>query len=529
MDKQQGQKIAAAGATLTIAETALFAMHTSGVGALVGLAAAGVVWWITDEIQQSHEDEENTLPATPVQKSSEAKPGKASLAYRLFNGKSVRGEDGQTALTSPNGLPRRSPPFAQMKHLIPKGVDVLGFDGRRFICADPFNQSVNMAAIGLPRSGKTTFLTFQVAQAVMRGAEVRGWDIHGDVAKSLGELFHIIEDVDEILKDAKGLRKELDRRRALRRRATKQNHDKAAQKEWAETRELCLIVDEFMALMTRLKVDKSKRERQELVSTILLLIAEGAKYKVRLVLAGQTMPASLFGDDGSSARDIISTKYVFLSRDDQARMFGLDPKGIENLLPLLSANSKGYAVLAGGPLLQSILISIPNTTVEDIKLLLKEYGYFEQREAEKSAGANDITQEDVELIAGLYEAGWTLKEIALASSGWDLRTFKRACDLAGIEITPPQQSQQSEDTEPQAALKLMPKPKTGPRKATLPDAIAVWDAIKEPIGRPRLQKELQNRGFECSDDLAKILLGQIKDSLEEQAAAGGVAVGGGDE
>ncbi len=52
------------------------------------------------------------------------------------------------------------------------------------------------------------------------------------------------------------------------------------------------------------------------------------------------------------------------------------------------------------------------------------------------------------------------------------------------------------------------------RRATLADAIEVWNASDVEIGRPRLREELQRKGLECSDDLAKQLLKVIKQRLE---------------
>lgn len=271
-------------------------------------------------------------------------------------------------------LPRRSPTFAQMKHLFRQGQDILGYDGDEFIFADSLSQSVNMGVIGLPRSGKTVCLTFHVAQAVARNAIVRGWDLHGDVTKDLGGLFHILDDVDEIVNDCQWLDKEIKRRSALRKRALA--GDIQVKREWTNTRELFFVIDEFLALMTRLKLRKPDREL--VANTVLLLIAEGAKFKMRILIAGQTMPAALFGDGGSSARDILSTRYAFRSRDDQARRFGIESLAIETLLSSIASGDdecKGYAILDGGPLLHAKLVSIPFTTVDDIRRLIEETGY----------------------------------------------------------------------------------------------------------------------------------------------------------
>lgn len=287
-------------------------------------------------------------------------------------------------------LPRRSPTFAEMRHLIVPGRDILGYDGEQFITADSLTQSVNMAAIGLPRSGKTTLLTFHVAQAVLRNAIVRGWDLHGDVVADLGDVFHILDDVEDILTDCAGLDREIKRRASLRKRALA--GDRTAKQQWTQTRELFYIVDEFLALMTRLKTRKADREM--VANMVLLLIAEGAKFKMRTILAGQTMPAALFGEGGSSARDIISTKYAFQSRDDQARRFGIESAAIENLLPLITGDDyKGYTILDGASLLKAKLVSIPWTTVEDIHELIAEQGYVAQDE--------DTEDEEDELFADL--------------------------------------------------------------------------------------------------------------------------------
>lgn len=54
------------------------------------------------------------------------------------------------------------------------------------------------------------------------------------------------------------------------------------------------------------------------------------------------------------------------------------------------------------------------------------------------------------------------------------------------------------------------------RKATLSDAIEVWNECGDGnMGRPRLRDELIARGLECSDDLAKTLIKNVKARLEK--------------
>jgi hypothetical protein len=73
-----------------------------------------------------------------------------------------------------------------------------------------------------------------------------------------------------------------------------------------------------------------------------------------------------------------------------------------------------------------------------------------------------------------------------------------------------------EDTVTQDRMEDIPMiNKTQNRRATLTDAIEVWNSCDGPIGRPRLRKELQAKGLECSDDLAGKLLAGIKERIED--------------
>jgi hypothetical protein len=364
-----------------------------------------------------------------------------------------------------------------MAHLIEAGRDILGYDGRQFIAADSLKQSVNIGLIGIPHSGKTSCLTFHVAQAVMRGSIVRGWDLHGDVAADLGDVFHILEEVPEILQDCTWIQAERDRRIALRKQA--RAGDRRAARQWEQTREIFYIVDEFNALMLRLRSNKAEREL--VTDTLLSLIGEGRKFKMRVVLTGQSMPASLFGEGASGTRDNLSTRYAFRVGPRQAQMLGIEPAAIETLLPLISGEkSPGYAILDGGPLLHAIIVSIPYTTVEDIRALLEECDYdaggnAEMGETEGNAGNSTetplyiisrkpetplsgakkavfsggnaetepedqppagVTWDQIDQIEQAYKAGWKAKDIAelVHLGGRKYDRFKAACEYLGIDF-----------------------------------------------------------------------------------------------
>jgi hypothetical protein len=93
------------------------------------------------------------------------------------------------------------------------------------------------------------------------------------------------------------------------------------------------------------------------------------------------------------------------------------------------------------------------------------------------------------------------------------------------ELTAQQQQQRARITGPLNKVPPQIVPSKKPtRRATLTDAIEVWNEAAEQgheIGRPRLREELQARGLECSDDLAKNLLKAIKRQLESNGVGGG--------
>lgn len=538
MDEKR-QKLVAAGATVLAAEPLAWFAHFGGTGVIAGLAAGAIAYLVADEIHQAKQgtggDDTPPAPVMPREKKP-ASPGRHSLAYRLINGKSVRGDEeveaegGQQA--SPSGLPRRSPTFAEMKHLIKPGRDILGFDGQKFVSGVSFSQVVNIVIIGMPRHGKTTCLRFHMAQGLVHNAIIRGWDIQGDVAGEFGDYLCIAETVPDILADCEWVEQELERRADLYKRCRR--HDPQAEQEWSQMRQLLYIIDEFL-LLTTVHL-RTKAQRDTVTNTLLNLIAGASKYKVRVILSGQALPADLFGDQGTTIRDIISTKYAFASEDRQARMIGIDAKAIKEQMPLIAGEDiQGYSILAGGPLAANRILSIPDTTFQDLQELLEEQDDFDQYDDELEEGEElpeGITETDLEEIAEAYKAGWSLREIA-DQMPMDPKTFRSACELLGIDPTdaPTRQHQayrpDTRAAQAEAPVKLMPKPAAaGKPKADYPDAVRVWNELGGGIGRPRLKKELEARGFDCTDDLAKKLLARIEEALKAQAADAG-GVGGG--
>lgn len=262
-------------------------------------------------------------------------------------------------------LPQRGAPFSAMQHCITAQQEVLGWDGTQWITASP-EYTLSVGIVGKPGSGKTSLDRYFTAMALKRGAEISGWDMHGDIVRELGSAFSILDDPRDIVDDAAWIISEIDRRTALYKLVYK-HRDPEAIEQWSTLPELFHMIDEFTALMTVLKSDKKSTALCR--DALLRLITEGRKLKMRTVISGQSLPAEIFG--GSGARDNLQTRYAFGAEPEQARMLGIPESAIADLLPLVGGDdSKGYAVLCGGPLKSAVIVSVPWTTVDDIRAVM---------------------------------------------------------------------------------------------------------------------------------------------------------------
>lgn len=84
------QKLLTAGTAVLAAEPVLALMHTGGVGAIVGLAVGAIVYNAVEDVEGFVEKTTGRELSLPARKPRAA--GQGSLLYRMFNGKSTRGE-----------------------------------------------------------------------------------------------------------------------------------------------------------------------------------------------------------------------------------------------------------------------------------------------------------------------------------------------------------------------------------------------------------------------------------------------------
>jgi hypothetical protein len=133
------RKLLAAGSAALVVEPALALMHTGGVGVIVGLGVAAAAYMLADDLEGVMGKDSPSLPV-----SAKGKQGTSSLAYRLLNGKSTRGQElaDQTEEEEVKVAPRN---LALTVHLA---------DNLIIPASDLAGKAVFIA--GIRRSGKTT-------------------------------------------------------------------------------------------------------------------------------------------------------------------------------------------------------------------------------------------------------------------------------------------------------------------------------------------------------------------------------------
>jgi hypothetical protein len=196
------------------------------------------------------------------------------------------------------------------------------------------------------------------------------------------------------------------------------------------------------------------------------------KYGVYFIGASQSIDATILPTRVTAG---FNSRIIFYSEQAKARMAGVESDVAKRLLPVIRRAGPGMTIYDCGRWNTPLVAAFPNVAIKDVLLFF------------------GISMEE---LKALWIADLAAKEQQL-------------------------QQPQTRITGPLAERPIIVQSKKVVRRATLTDAIAVWNESPIEIGRPRLRDELQARGLECSDDLAKQLLKAIKQRLENNGVGGG--------
>jgi hypothetical protein len=211
------------------------------------------------------------------------------------------------------------------------------------------------------------------------------------------------------------------------------------------------------------------RQVTQMVKTSVLA---ARKYGVYFVGVAQSIDATILPTRVTAG---FNSRIIFSSTEQKARMAGLESADAKRLLPIIRRAGPGKTIYDCGRWDMPLVAAFPNMTIEDV---LRFFG---------------ISMDELKAL-------WIAELTAQQQPGTRITG-----PLAGD--TPPHIVQAKKVT----------------RRATITDAVEVWNTEAKQgreIGRPRLRDELQARGLECSDDLAKNLLKAIKHQLESGGAGG---------
>src|SRR5215472_15865839 len=86
----RGQKLLLAGTTILVSEPLLAVAHQGPVGAIVGLGLGAFAYLAVEDLERVTGRE---LPPLSAPKRETREAGQRSLAYRIFNAKSTRGDE----------------------------------------------------------------------------------------------------------------------------------------------------------------------------------------------------------------------------------------------------------------------------------------------------------------------------------------------------------------------------------------------------------------------------------------------------
>src|SRR5439155_27145756 len=117
---------------------------------------------------------------------------------------------------------------------------------------------------------------------------------------------------------------------------------------------ILLLVDE-MPIISEMAPDA--------LPVIRRVVLVGRKVGMYALVSGQGVPSSILG--GTLVRDAMSSRYVFHTSPQQARMAGIENETAKEMMAILETAGPGKAVLSTANRRPEI-VAIPDTSVDDI-------------------------------------------------------------------------------------------------------------------------------------------------------------------
>lgn len=213
-------------------------------------------------------------------------------------------------------LPRASQGFLDLVSQIGPKRFFIGFDrdGNPVWARGP-EELMHLALIGLSQRGKTNILKMLLAIYVLLEYRPVLFDGHGAMTRDVRQFFP-----SDVYFTAETINA------AAARWLVKMDEDidaYAAGKETSEFEKRVLFTDEWHRIY---------RKTPNLVTLESMCLAESAKINVLSVIAGQTLPAYMFGEKGGAGRDLFDSKWAVYSALAQCQYLGLREDSIEGFL-----------------------------------------------------------------------------------------------------------------------------------------------------------------------------------------------------
>jgi hypothetical protein len=278
-----------------------------------------------------------------------------------------------------NKLPA-APAFPAMSYMLSQGYGSKGIplcwtqDGPLY---GTLEDLLSVAMVGLPRSGKSTYIMYLICCFASIGAEVVVWDIHG----MMGELktlngqrlanmpetaritYHDSEDL--IIESLQGIHQEIETRDAYYKANTR-----------AKKHPFVLLADE-MPRLSAINKKLIKVDAPSLSELFGRLVNEAAKWNMSLIAGGQFFRAEILPCEITQN---MATKVAFHCEDENARQAGISNKAIKEYMETIQASPAGIMLIQCPRLHVTAIGAVPFITPEMMAAFLGVQPARQERE-----------------------------------------------------------------------------------------------------------------------------------------------------